>query len=174
MLRVASSRGEREEVGSWVTLRPTKFCPPPCVWRHRRQTGLFVLDLGRGRSASADNRLKKVNMAFYLIVYMTMDYQTKAYNLWNPVKVIQWVLRAYFARCQCALRQGEHETSSQALRRFGHTRDVDFCLLNSVFWRYVHILGSLFPVSILVFRWFSWHLTLRTDRVHVSCTRLAT
>lgn len=58
-----------DEVGGdtslWLTFR---YCPA-----HRAsdvtdvKTGLFVLDLGRGRSATADNRLNKVKNAIFCV-----------------------------------------------------------------------------------------------------------
>lgn len=51
--------------------------PAPLRQRHRRQTGLFVLDSGRGISAAADNRLKKVKMPLHVFVQMSLDIRRK-------------------------------------------------------------------------------------------------
>lgn len=57
------------------------FRLPPLRQRHRRQTGLFVLDSGRGSSAAADNRLKKVKMPVRVFVLMSLDTRRERISL---------------------------------------------------------------------------------------------
>lgn len=96
--------------------------PPPYVWRHWRRTGLFVLDLGRGRSAIADKRLKKVKLAFNGFANTTRMDEAKAYTPVGPRRAFRRPTGLYLTLRQWALRQAKHELPSQALHRLGHTR----------------------------------------------------
>ena len=147
-----SNRGE-------VTFVWLAFGPPPYVWRHRRRTGLFVLDLGRGRSARADNRHRKVKNAVWIYPMVTLTCHAPAYNPVISIKCSHLSPLAYCTRCQSSLWQAEHGLCRP--RTGAGTRVCALCFS-------ARTVCCVFSVVLVVLRSFSRLPLLHIASVHVT------
>lgn len=120
------------------------------------QTGLFVLDLGRGRSATADNRLNKVKIRFYVSVEDVLGFlrertqivlHGKSPETWNR-GVIRALSVCASARAAWAVLTGLAPVLS--------TQDTCFCPFCVRVGVVAYAPSSILSRSVLIFRCFSW------------------